>query len=208
MTDGSGSGRFAGKRVLITGADVYMGPAICERFALEGATVTADRGKYLDDPLEPAAIVAGAGQIDVLVVNLFAAESFDTVTFELAVDATEAQWQNMFDRMVHPTMRFVKAVLPQMIERQAGKIIVVTSALPLRMIEMVSSYTAARGAQNAYVRAAGAEVARHNVQINAICQNYVYGGYPDDAVERPHIRGAVSLCCSSHLKTAISYAGR
>ena len=30
----------------------------------------------------------------------------------------------MFDQLVHPTMRFVRAVLPQMIEREAGKILV------------------------------------------------------------------------------------
>ena len=35
------------------------------------------------------------------------------------------------------------------------------------------AYSAARGAQNAYVQAVGADVARHNVQVNAIAQAYV-----------------------------------
>ncbi len=79
----------------------------------------------------------------------------------------------MFDALVHPTMRFVRAVLPQMIERRSGKIIVVTSAAPLRPTPKSDAYSAARGAQNAYVRAVGADVARHNVQVNAIGQAYV-----------------------------------
>ena len=79
----------------------------------------------------------------------------------------------MFDALVHPTMRFVRAVLPQMIERRAGKIIVVTSAAPLRATPQSDAYSAARGAQNAYVQAVGADVARHNVQVNAIAQAYV-----------------------------------
>ena len=79
----------------------------------------------------------------------------------------------MFDALVHPTMRFVRAALPQMIERRAGKIIVVTSAAPLRATPQSDAYSAARAAQNAYVQTVGADVARHNVQINAIAQAYV-----------------------------------
>ena len=106
-------------------------------------------------------------------------------------DVDETQWRSMFAGLVDPTMRFTKAVLPQMIERRGGKIIAVTSAAPLRGTPRASAYSAARGAQNAYVRAAGAEVAEHNVQINAVAQNFVYGGYPSDAMDRPRIREMV-----------------
>ena len=68
-----------------------------------------------------------------------------------------------------PLLRFVRAVLPQMIERRSGKIVGVTSATPLRAIPGLSVYSAARGAQNAFVRVGGNEVvAAHNVQFNAI----------------------------------------
>jgi 2-keto-3-deoxy-L-fuconate dehydrogenase len=90
-----------------------------------------------------------------------------------AVEVTDDRWLGMFDRLVHPTMRFVRAVLPQMIERRVGKIIVVTSAAPLRPPRGASPYTAARAAHNSYVEVVGAEVARHNVQVNAIAQAYV-----------------------------------
>ena len=36
-----------------------------------------------------------------------------------------------------------------------------------------ATYSAARGAQLAYVQAAGVELAPHNIQINAIAQNFV-----------------------------------
>jgi 2-keto-3-deoxy-L-fuconate dehydrogenase len=64
-------------------------------------------------------------------------------------------------------------VLPQMIARRSGKIIVVTSAAPLRATPQSDAYSAARAAQNAYVQAVGADVPRHNVQVNAIAQAYV-----------------------------------
>ncbi|MBA2714882.1 MAG: SDR family NAD(P)-dependent oxidoreductase, partial [Rubrobacteraceae bacterium] len=44
----------------------------------------------------------------------------------------------------------------------------VTSATPLRAIPGLSVYSAARGAQNAFVQVVGNEVAAHNVQFNAI----------------------------------------
>lgn len=177
---------LSGKTTLITAADTYMGPAISARFAEAGSRVIADTGCYDDDPGLPAAIIEKAGDIDVLVVNLQPDESPGMASlFSPAHEQDEVHWQQMFNRLVHPTMRFVSAVLPQMIESRAGKIIVVTSAAPLRAISNLSAYSAARGAQNTYVKIVGAEVARHNVQINAVAQNYTIGGVPADFMEDP-----------------------
>lgn len=159
--------RLAGRRVLVTMADRYTGPAVVEHLGREGAEVIADDGRYAD-PGDPAALVERVGRVDVLVINLIA--SWKPTA---AVDTSDDRWLGMFERLVHPTMRFTRAVLPQMIEREAGKIIVVTSAAPLRPTAKSSAYSTARAAQNAYVQAVGAEVARHNVQINAIAQAYV-----------------------------------
>jgi short-subunit dehydrogenase len=60
------------------------------------------------------------------------------------------------------------AGLPQMIARRAGKILVMGSASALRGMKRTSTYSAARGAQLAYVQAVGVEVAPHNVQVSAI----------------------------------------
>jgi 2-keto-3-deoxy-L-fuconate dehydrogenase len=60
-----------------------------------------------------------------------------------------------------------------MIERRAGRILVMGSASALRGMKRASTYSAARGAQLAYVQAVGAELAAHNVQVNAIAQNFV-----------------------------------
>jgi len=91
----------------------------------------------------------------------------------LVQDIPDDKWLNHFDDIVHPLMRLVRAVTPQMIERKAGKIVAVTSAAPLRGIPKATGYCAARGAQNAFVRAAGIELARNNIQFNAVAQNYV-----------------------------------
>ena len=157
-----------GKRVLITQVDAYMGEPIAEVFTELGAEVIRSVAP-LDSPDTADAVVAEAGEIDVLIANLAETRWWNA----LVSDIKDEEWFQYFDEIVHPLMRIVRAVSPQMIERGAGKIVAVTSAAPLRGIPKATGYCAARGAQNAFVRAAGLELARNNIQFNAIAQNYV-----------------------------------
>ena len=120
------------------------------------------------DPDAPGKIVATAGRVDVLIANL-AVSAPSTA----AMDATDREWDEVFGALVYPLPRLVRAVLPQMISRAGGKIIVIGSASALRGMRYASTYSAARGAQIAYVQALGVEVARHNIRVNAIAQNFV-----------------------------------
>ncbi len=156
-----------GKRVLITQADEFMGPALCETFAEQGASVVAST-----EPLsatEAANNVArAAGTIDVLVANLAY-----TAPSTPATEVTEAEWREVFAALVDPLPRLLCAVAPQMIARRSGKVLVIGSASALRGMKRASTYSAARGAQLAYVQAVGVELAPHGVQVNAIAQNFV-----------------------------------
>jgi 2-keto-3-deoxy-L-fuconate dehydrogenase len=155
------------KRVLVTQADAFMGPILCEVLAEHGALVTADTHPLLD-PAAPEAVVDAAGPIDILVANLAVA-----APDSLAVEASDDEWRNTFAAIMDPLPRLCRAVLPQMIERRQGKILVMGSASALRGMKRASTYSAARGAQLAYVQAVGVEVAAHNVQVNLIAQNFV-----------------------------------
>ena len=156
-----------GKRILVTQADDFMGPTLCDVLAQHGATVVRSTVPLLD-PDEPARVVTAAGSVDALVVNL----ALPAPTTPVA-EVTDAEWQQTFAALVDPLPRLVRAVLPGMISRRAGKILVIGSASALRGMKRASSYSAARGAQLAYVQAVGVEVAPHNVQVNAIAQNFV-----------------------------------
>jgi len=156
-----------GKRVLVTQAREFMGPVLCSVLAEAGADVVADDSSLIP-PDAPAAIVDKAGRVDVLVANLALAAPTTP-----APDVDDTEWQAVFRHLVDPLPRLVRAVLPQMIERRSGKILVIGSASALRGMKRASTYSAARGAQLAYVQAVGVEVAPHNVQFNAIAQNFV-----------------------------------
>jgi NAD(P)-dependent dehydrogenase (short-subunit alcohol dehydrogenase family) len=156
-----------GKRVLVTQASEFMGPMLCSVLAEAGADVIADDSSLVD-PGASAAIVNKTGRVDVLVANLALAAPSTWVS-----DVTDEEWQTAFRHLVDPLPRLVRAVLPQMIERRSGKILLIGSAAALRGMKRASTYSAARGAQLAYVQAVGVEVAPHNVQVNAIAQNFV-----------------------------------
>ena len=156
-----------GKRVLVTQADQFMGPVLCEVLARHGATVIASTESLLS-PDAPAAVVAQAGRVDVLLANLAIPAPATAATM-----VTEEEWRDIFAVLVDPLPRLFRAVLPAMIERRAGKILLMGSASALRGMKLRSTYSAARGAQLAYVQSVGVEVAPHNIQVNAIAQNFV-----------------------------------
>ncbi len=158
---------LSGKRILLTQANLFMGPTLVPLLTQLGATVIAD-DRALLDPALPAELVRTAGHVDVLIAHLGAPAPNTAVT-----ESTEEEWRSMFAHMVDPLPRLARAVLPQMIERRAGKILLMGSASALRGMKRASSYSAARGAQLAWAQAVGVEMAPHNVQVNAIAQNLV-----------------------------------
>ncbi|HAO32037.1 MAG TPA: SDR family oxidoreductase [Candidatus Competibacter sp.] len=158
---------LTGKRILITQAGSFMGPALCQTFTDLGAEVFTDDRPLLDPEL-PAQLVRQAEPLDALVANLALAAPFTAAT-----TASDDEWRQVFAHLVDPLPRLVRAALPDMLRRGAGKILLMGSAAALRGIRRASTYSAARGAQLAYIQAVGVEVAPHNIQVNAIAQNFV-----------------------------------
>jgi len=89
--------RLGGKRVLVTSAAKYMGPAVVELFRNEGATVLASEEKLDQSAVDR--VVSEAGEVDVLIAN-FAVQSPLTAVQEL----TDEGWHATFDALVHPLM--------------------------------------------------------------------------------------------------------
>lgn len=158
---------LVGKRALITQSTEFMGPALCEVFAEQGATVVASPDA-LSEPEAADRIVREAGSFDILVAHLA-----HTAPSTPAPEVGDDEWRQVFAALVDPLPRLVRAAAPAMLGRRSGKILVIGSAAGLRGIKRASTYSAARGAQLAYVQAVGVELAPHNVQVNAIAQNFV-----------------------------------
>src|SRR5215471_5193382 len=159
--------RMSGKRVVITQTSAFMGKDLIKLFGSEGADLIAD-DRDLKAPDAAETLISEAGHVDVLIANL-AAEQPRT----LVLDTDDTTFRAMYEAMVFPLHRLVRAALPQMIERRRGKIVVIGSASGLKGMPNYCAYGSARGAQLAYVQDVGTEVAPHNVQVNAIAQTFV-----------------------------------
>ncbi len=158
---------LTGKRILITQATEFMGPTLCTVFAEQGADVVESHADLCAVGAAEEAI-RNAGSFDVLVANLSILAPSTP-----ANDVGEEEWRSVFAALVDPLPRLTRAVLPIFASRGGGKILVVGSASALRGMKRASSYSAARGAQLAYVQAVGVELAPQNIQVNAIAQNFV-----------------------------------
>ncbi len=172
---------LSGKRILITQATEFMGPALCEMMHQCQADVISSTNALVSAD-EVQDLVESSGRIDCLIANL-AMPAPQT----LAAEVSDDEWRSVFQVMVDPLQWLTRAVLPQMIERRSGKVLVMGSASAMRGINRTSSYCAARGAQISYAQAVGVEVARHNVQVNAIAQNFVENEtyFPQEVQDNP-----------------------
>ena len=191
--------RLANNRILVTQAHDYMVPITCEVFAAQGAEVIKDTSD-LTEPARPAALIEEVGHIDVLVANLAAPAELGTA----AADMPDAVWTNMFDMMVHPLHRLTQAVLPQMMARKSGKILVYGSATGVKGMAGITAYSAARHAQVGYVRSTGIEIAGHNIQMNLIAQNFVENPvyFPPAFTQTPEFQELLKGVPAGRLATA------
>jgi NAD(P)-dependent dehydrogenase (short-subunit alcohol dehydrogenase family) len=144
-----------------------MGPTLVEVFRDSGAEVIADQQELLDSAAIKM-LFERAGTVDVLIVNLGVPAPSTTI-----LDSDEDEWRYVFSHMVDPLPILTRAVVPQMSERGEGRILVMGSAAALRGMKRTSTYSAARGAQLAFVQAIGIELAPQNIKVNAIAQNFV-----------------------------------
>lgn len=179
------SQRLLGKRVVVTQCNDFMGAPTIEVFRAEGAEVIGD-ARDLRVPGACAALIAEAGHVDVLIANLASPTFTGTPVTELA----DADFDTTYEMMVRPLHQLTRAVLPQMIERRSGKIVVYGSAAAMKGMKTVAGYSAARAAQVGYVQSVGVEVAPHNVQVNLIAQNYIENPayYPPSLTEKESFR--------------------
>ena len=186
------SDRLQGRRVLVTTADLYIGPPVVELFEREGAEVIADTSDYAE-PGRVEAVVSEAGRIDVLVANFAGPRRMiplgPSMVKEL-VDLPDEDFQAYLDVLVWPMLRFVRAVVPQMVERGEGRICGITSASTSRSIPGLAAYTAARSAQNGLLRVVAAEAAPHGVRINGIAPAWIENNayLSDEMLSDPEVR--------------------
>ncbi len=180
---------LSGKSALVTNVQHFVGLAAAQTLNQHGAQVFCHDKSFADtrscdafrvdhpelSPLDIADTGAAidtaaeaAGGLDIAVINDFypaIRASIDQASLDDYRDTLEAL-------MVVP-FATAAAAARHMKPRRSGKLIFVTSAAPFQGLPNYCMYVAGRGGANALALSVAKELARDNIQVNAVAPNYV-----------------------------------
>jgi 3-oxoacyl-[acyl-carrier protein] reductase len=211
-------GEAKGKVALVTGAGspTGIGFACARILAREGATVaiasTTDRiheraaelhatgsdaaGFVADlvDRDQTRRLVAEVqelfGRIDIAVNNAgmvnVGMRGEITASF---VDLTDARWDLDIAMNLHTAFNVTHALVPGMVERGWGRIVMVSSVTgPLVTMEGSAGYGAAKAGMDGLMRAVAIELGRHGITANSVAPGWIATGSqtPDEAAAGRH----------------------
>ena len=156
----SGIGAAAAARLRASGAEV----AVFDREPVEGyVSVTGDISSSTDVNAAVAQVESELGRIDVLVNSAgIPGESLRTV------DVTDEEWQRVLAINANGTFYMCRAVLPGMVRRGYGRIVLVASIAGKEGNPMAAAYSASKAAVIAMTKAIGKDVAGSGVLVNCI----------------------------------------
>ena len=86
----------------------------------------------------------------------------------LITDMTYEEWQNVINVNLNSCFLTAKYAIPQMLKRQKGKIINISSVWGNVGASMEVAYSASKGGVNAFTKALAKELGPSNIQVNAI----------------------------------------
>lgn len=191
-----------GKVALVTGAGSGIGRAMARAVAAEGMRValvgrSADRLTAVADEIQGETLVVPAdltrpddlnravaetiarfGGIDVLLPN-----AGIYIPGDVAEGNPDA-WDELIAINVSSVFRLVRCVLPGMIQRKQGHIIVTSSISGHQAIHLEPIYSASKHAIQSFVHGLRRQVARYNIRVGEVSPGVVLNelwGYRDPA---------------------------
>jgi NAD(P)-dependent dehydrogenase (short-subunit alcohol dehydrogenase family) len=176
-----------GRTAIVTGGAQGIGRAVAERFAASGATVAiwdldgdlaartaAEIGKGATglgiDVTDAKAVNAAAealearqGSVDILVTSAGIAGA-NLKTWEYPLD----EWARVMRLNVDGTLHCCQAVIPGMIKRNYGRLVLVASIAGKEGNPNASAYSASKAAVIALTKSLGKELATQDIAVNCI----------------------------------------
>ena len=151
-----------GAHVVINGRDEAKLAAARDRIAGETGGTVAAVAADLGDAEARRALIAAAGEVDILVNNNAGPPPGSFANWD------EAAWLSAINANMLPALMLIRAVLPGMQARKFGRIVNITSAMVKTPVAPMGLSTAARTALTAACKALVPEVAADNVTINSL----------------------------------------
>ena len=162
------AGRLAADGARIVIADLKGADAAAADFA-DGVGLTVDVSSEDDVARMASETVERCGRIDVLVNNAGLYASLPMRPFEqIPVD----EWRQVMDINVLSMFLTCRAVVPQMREQGAGRIVNISSGTPFRGVPFVLHYVTSKGAIVALTRALAKELGGDEILVNCVAPGF------------------------------------
>jgi len=180
---------ISGKNAIITGAGKGIGRAIAIALAQEGVNValvgrTRSNLDQLAQELQQYQVKVAVAKMDVsnidsvneAVKQVQADLGFIDILINNAgigkfakfLEMEPNDWQNIIQTNLLGTYYVTRAVVPQMIEKQAGDIINISSSSAFSPAAVTSAYSASKAAVNAFSASLMQEMRKHNIRVTAL----------------------------------------
>jgi len=193
------------KVVLVTGGSSGVGRATCMAFSAQGARVAvhanrgAERARTVVEQIREGGGVAEtfcadltrADELDRLIPDVLSTFGALDVLVNCAgyvhhgsvLDCSEQDWDFSFDLNVKSMHRTIRAFLPGMLEKKAGSIVNISSAVSsIRGVPDRYAYGATKAAVIGLTKAVAADFIRQGIRANAICPG---------TIESPSLEGRI-----------------
>lgn len=177
----SGIGLECAKAMLFQGAKVFLVDraekklkSICEELGPMAIPLVVD----LMDAKSVATMLPGilekAGQLDIFHANAGAYVGGDVV------DGDPDVWDRVLNLNINAVFRTIHSVLPHMVERKTGDIIVTSSIAGIVPVMWEPVYTASKFAVQAFVHTLRRQVSKHGIRVGAVAPGPVVTALLDD----------------------------
>ncbi|MEM9887848.1 MAG: SDR family oxidoreductase [Bacteroidota bacterium] len=191
-----------GKWVWITGASSGLGEAMSYEFAKKGANLILSSRK-LEELERVKANCNPAAKVEIQVLDVAEQAQFETVTNDLlsktgSIDilinnagvsqrGLVKETQLAVDRRIMEINYFgaialTKAVLPSMLKRRSGQIVVMSSLVGKFGSPLRSTYAASKHALHGFFDSLRAETAKEGITITILCPGYVHTNVSQNAL--------------------------
>ena len=187
---------FSGRVALVTGAASGIGAAVARRLSASGAQVAALDLQPVDGYFSVQADISRSSEVDAAVARVEQELGRLDVLVNSAgipgrslrtVDVDDDEWQRVLGINASGSFYLSRAVLPGMVERGYGRIVLLASIAGKEGNPMAAAYSASKAAVIALAKAIGKDVAGTGVLVNAIApaviQTPILEGISEEHVE-------------------------
>ncbi|HWO96882.1 MAG TPA: SDR family oxidoreductase [Bacillus sp. (in: firmicutes)] len=188
------------KYALIVGASGGIGSATAKRLATDGYSLVLHYNKGIKEVVRLQQELPEKNVI-LIEADLTEADGVKTLLQQLSVpidvvvytsgnsyvglvtDMKDEEVQEMIQLHVTSPFQLVKELLPSMVQRKQGNIVMVSSIWGLTGASCEVLYSMVKGAQNTFVKALAKEVAMSGIRVNAVAPGAVSSKMMDVFIE-------------------------